>query len=651
MVQRMRDSEEALRWKRKFLDALEDHELREKSLSNRIRLLRRGLLGVSLAGDGHDSQLDQQLADLRKSLRNDDREVGLELLLEKIEKSILRLDNEKTQSNVALREAFTSSLAELEQLPLPGTVRRQLKKFSRSLSARLEDPQQQVGLIRQFIQILREAIQAMIQQEQARELAEQNDANQTSGGSFWQRLFAPADPAELADATEPEIAVPPPPEPARLAPLVAETDSPEEPVSIDRPEDIPPQTARPDADPPEEGVVLTDLAEFEEVDEEDIAQAQASVSLEGEVLRDRSGLAEPAFSYIAGHVEPLLLRILESIHISAESFALADAIRRNILKGLNWYDFVAVLEEILKILRSTADEQREGFQGFLAEVNESLAQVQAFVDNSKRKAEQASATDATMEAQVREQVDGISRAVQSEDADLDVLKHSVQTQIGAILNSLDGFRVQRQHQDKDLAGEMHQLVERIGALENESRELRMHLARQEQVASTDTLTELPNRDSYNKRIKVLLDAWREGPANERRGDDRALCLAVADVDHFKAINDTYGHLAGDKVLKIMAREMSARLRDKDFVARYGGEEFVIILPDTRPADAEHVLNKLREGIGSIPFHFKEVKVAITVSFGLVVATRDDTPDSVFERADQALYQAKDNGRNQVYRVR
>lgn len=646
MVQRMRDSEEGLRWKRKFLDALEDHELREKSLSNRIRLLRRGLLGVSLAGDGHDSQLDQQLAELRKSLRNDDREVGLELLLEKIEKSILRLDNEKTQSNVALHEAFSSSLAELEQLPLPGTVRRQLKKFSRSLSARLEDPQQQIGLIRQFIQILRDAIQAMIQQEQAREQAAQTAAAQVSGGTFWQRLFAPANSADLADAAEPALTADTEHQPARpLPPEVAAQIGGEEPRANRQ------ETARPDSGASEEGLVLTDLAEFEEVDEQDIAQAQASVTLEGEVLRDRSGLAEPAFSYIAGHVEPLLLRILESIHISAESFALADAIRRNILKGLNWYDFVAVLEEILNILRSAADEQREEFQDFLTEVNESLAQVQTFVDNSRRKAEQASATDATMDAQVREQVDGIARAVQDEDADLDVLKHSVQAQIGAILTSLDGFKAQRQYQEGGLVDEMHQLVERIGALENESRELRQHLAKQEQVAATDTLTELPNRDSYNKRLKVLLDAWREGPANERRDDDRALCLAVADVDHFKAINDTYGHLAGDKVLKIMAREMSARLRDKDFVARYGGEEFVIILPDTRPADAEHVLNKLREGIGAIPFHFKEEKVAITVSFGLVVATRDDTPDSVFERADQALYQAKDNGRNQVYRAR
>src|SRR5690606_5089330 len=129
MVQRVQDAEEAQRWKRKFLDALDEHEQREKLLSARIRLLRRGLLGVSLAGDGHDSLLDRQLAELRRCLRYDDRETGLETLLEQIEQSIVRLDNEKSTSGWALQQAFQSALSELNQLPLSGSTRRQIKKF------------------------------------------------------------------------------------------------------------------------------------------------------------------------------------------------------------------------------------------------------------------------------------------------------------------------------------------------------------------------------------------------------------------------------------------------------------------------------------------------------------------------------------------
>jgi diguanylate cyclase len=641
MAFRSSDAEEALRWKRKFLDALEEHELREKALSQRIRLLRRGLLGVSLAGDGHDSQLDKQLTELRKSLRNDDREVGLELLLEKIEQSILRLDHEKTHSHVALREAFSSSLAELTQLPLPRNTLRQIKAFSAGLTARLQDPQQHTGLIRQFIQILRDAIQVMVQQEKTRK---ENTAER--GGSFWQRLFSSTPAAEVARPEPDHKPEPPAPAVRNFAEDAApKQDSGNEPAA---------EKARPVVEEPEPGQdqlnLSAELAEFEEVDEA-IESASNSLALEGEVIRDRSGLAEPAFSYIAGHVEPLLLRILESIHISAESFELADTLRRSIIKGLNWYDFVAVLEEILHILRMAADEQREQFQDFLNGVAESLAQVQSFLEASRQYHERSDYSDGELDAQVRTQVASISRALSAEVTDLPTLKVSLQAQIGEILSSLDGFKAQRNQQTQELATELNEMAEKIAAMEDESRDLRQNLARQQEAASTDTLTELPNRSSYNQRLRDLLKNWQEGPALDRREDDRGLCLAVADVDHFKHINDTYGHLAGDKVLKIIAREMAARLRDKDFVARYGGEEFVILLPDTRPADAEHVLNKLREGISAIPFHFKETKVVITVSFGLVAACREDTAETLFERADNALYSAKQQGRNRVCRLR
>src|SRR5690554_7270121 len=110
MSQRKSEEDEAQRWKHKFLDALEDQEQQEKHLLARIRLLRRGLLGVSLAGDGHDPHLDRQLAELRSVLRRDEREVGLEHLLEQIERSLLRLDNDKKRSQTELRASLDKAL-------------------------------------------------------------------------------------------------------------------------------------------------------------------------------------------------------------------------------------------------------------------------------------------------------------------------------------------------------------------------------------------------------------------------------------------------------------------------------------------------------------------------------------------------------------
>lgn len=666
MVHRMQEGGEALRWKRKFLDALEDHEQREKSLNNRIRLLRRGLLGVSLAGDGNDPVLDRQLTQLRSTLRSDDRETGLEALLEHIERSIIRLDNEKNASTWALRQAFESSLKELEQVPLPGPSRRQLKKFSRSLSTRLEDPQQHPGLIGQFIELLSESVQVLKVQEQ-QHLAASQPAAAISGG-LWQRLFGASD---LAAGKESPAAAN---EDAITGDLMDRDDNiggSGDDVPEDRKVRLETETQEVDEDPRFDsqqnalnGAAAAHNISGRAIDLEDSALRQQQVKLEGdesedesegdiegELIRDGSGLAEPAFSFIAGHVEPLLLRILESIHITGESVKLADTIRRHILKGLNWYDFVAVLEEILQILRHAADDQRLEFQDFLAEVNESLAQVQAFVDTSRKHTDQSAAADAALDARVREQISDISNAVANADADLDTLKVSVQSQIGAIISSLDTFKSQRQQQDDGMSSEMRVLKERISALETESRELRLHLSQQQERAQTDTLTELPNREAYNQRLRSTLQAWRDGASQERRDDDRSLCLAVADVDNFKQINDTYGHLAGDKVLKIISKELVSRLRDSDFAARYGGEEFVIIMPQTRPADAEHTLNKVREAIANIPFHFKERQLKITVSFGVSEAIHSDGPESLFDRADSALYKAKAEGRNRVHRAR
>ncbi|MDP3516112.1 MAG: GGDEF domain-containing protein [Pseudohongiella sp.] len=690
MVQRMQD-EEAQRWKRKFLDALEEHENREKALSSRIKLLRRGLLGVSLAGDGHDPRLDKQLADLRSSLRHDDREAGLERLLEQIEQSVIRLDNEKDTSNWALKQAFESAISELSKLPLSGATRRQLKKFSSGLQTRLEDPQQHAGLIKQFIDLLRESVQVLLASQ------EQQGAG-AAGKGFWQRLFSTNPDQDISDPqvlskndiplqsnsaavnVSPEV-VPPPAntrEHASDRPAEDQADVRSSVVS-DKSADSSQAIAESGAKSPAPAINVVNASlsrdavksadsprpeddALEQDHEQDLdlqaerthevtAEQEEPEGIEGELIRDRSGLAEPAFSYIAGHVEPLLLRILESIHITGESVSLVESIRRSVIKGLNWYDFVAILEQILQVLRNAADEQRAEFQGFLSEVTESLAQVQAFVDSSKRYSDESTAADAEMDASVRAQIQGIKTAVERSDTDLETLKSSVQSQIGSIINSLDGFKSQRSQQDTVLSAEMRALTERIASLENESQELRLNLARQQESATKDTLTELPNREAYNQRVRQLLEKWQQGASHERRDEDRSLCLAVADVDFFKNINDSYGHLAGDKVLKIIARELASRLRDKDFIGRYGGEEFVVIMPDTRPADAEHVLNKLRLAIAAIPFHFKERQIQITVSFGVVEAVREDSTDSLFERADKALYKAKENGRNRVHRER
>ena len=118
-------------------------------------------------------------------------------------------------------------------------------------------------------------------------------------------------------------------------------------------------------------------------------------------------------------------------------------------------------------------------------------------------------------------------------------------------------------------------------------------------------------------------------------------------DRFKKVNDSYGHKAGDRVLQLVSRELRTRLRATDFIARYGGEEFVLLLPETTVEAARAVIDKLRNRVAGLPFHFGGEPVSVTFSAGATEFREGDSVESGFDRADRALYQAKDAGRNQT----
>lgn len=155
----------------------------------------------------------------------------------------------------------------------------------------------------------------------------------------------------------------------------------------------------------------------------------------------------------------------------------------------------------------------------------------------------------------------------------------------------------------------------------------------------DALTGLANR----RHFRAVLE--REIDRVARTGE--SALLLVLDIDHFKHVNDTYGHAAGDKVLRIVAQALAKQLRSSDFIARYGGEEFVMILPGTAIDNGTTLANRMRELVARIGFHFSGKPLVITISCGITQLRAGDDPGSVFERADRALYRAKEGGRNCV----
>ncbi len=180
----------------------------------------------------------------------------------------------------------------------------------------------------------------------------------------------------------------------------------------------------------------------------------------------------------------------------------------------------------------------------------------------------------------------------------------------------------------------------FAAIERDLTEHKMLESRLEMLASTDMLTGLPNRlATMNKAAKEFTRAKRY---------NRPLSMVMIDVDHFKLINDKHGHLVGDHVLKEVGKICSATLRDSDVLGRIGGEEFILLLPDTPKANAEQVAERMRSRLASATIKHGEIELTITASFGVTSFTPDDgTPEEMIERADTAMYAAKNGGRNQV----
>jgi diguanylate cyclase (GGDEF)-like protein len=150
---------------------------------------------------------------------------------------------------------------------------------------------------------------------------------------------------------------------------------------------------------------------------------------------------------------------------------------------------------------------------------------------------------------------------------------------------------------------------------------------------------------YNRRAG-LIRLNEEFARAKRNGSTFA--VAMVDADHFKKINDTYGHIAGDRILTHIASTLKSGLRECDVVARYGGEEFLVLLPDTSGKLASMPLDRLRDKLANNMFAFGDLQIPMSISIGIAtVSVNDEDPIQVINRADKALYAAKRTGRNKV----
>lgn len=347
---------------------------------------------------------------------------------------------------------------------------------------------------------------------------------------------------------------------------------------------------------------------------------------------------EPSYSSVATHIEHTLLGLLDDLTLPERHKPQALAVRQRLEHGLNWYELLPVLDDLAVLMLAITDSGQHEFEAYLQQLNERLESFQSHLQEASDGHADNSSADRDLNSQLREQVDGLQSSVQGA-ADLDSLKHILENRLEGLLGTMDEHQHQRDQREHEMASRLQGLAERVASMEQEALGYREHLEEQRQKALIDPLTGLPNRAAWSERLDQEMLAWQDNGGH--------LLMAMLDLDHFKRINDNYGHQAGDKVLKIVANELRKRLRSRDFIARFGGEEFVLLVPQTALAGGIALAETLRAAIEACPFHFKGERVTITLSIGIAAFRSGERSEAVLKRADQALYRAKHLGRNRV----
>ncbi|WP_226476930.1 GGDEF domain-containing protein [Pseudomonas sp. MWU16-30323] len=698
-------SDDAQRWKEKYLKSVEQQEKLERRWAARLDLLRRGLVRSTLAAEGTDRAVDQCMKEMRDVVRTDDMDAALAALLPRLEKAVLDSEQRRETRVDQIGSALTALVTQLQKLPLPREVSRPLKAFAKQLDSR-------VGQAREIPLLLSEL--SGLQGQALSNLEPEGETGRSSPGLL-QRLFGAKEAAtetpevELPTASRPAAPAPAAPKPKPVDELEAPTQSaelaqalrafapqPKAPAPVESsPEPVPQvkaaeavseaatvvpavvaaapvieapaaiiETSEPEQSIETEVELESALAAMVEAPEVQVREPErteiGSLSLPP-VLADESqespelaelnpdelqadqtyalpDTPEPSYSSVAKHIEDTLLGLLEDLSLPERYRPQAEAMRERLTHGLNWYELLPILDDLAVLMLAITDSGQHEFEAYLKQLNERLEAFQGHLQVATDGHADSRSAARELDTQIREQVDGLQTSVQ-DAADLDSLKHVLESHLEGLLGTMDQQQHQRDQREEEVAARLKSLAERVANMEQEAQGYREHLEVQRQKALVDPLTGLPNRAAWTERLEQEVNAWHQ------RGNN--LSLAMLDLDHFKRINDGYGHLAGDKVLKIIATVLRKHLRPNDFIARFGGEEFVLLVPNSSLSDALAVGETLRAAIEACPFHFKGEPVTITVSMGMAQFQPGERSDLALKRADEALYRAKAAGRNQV----
>jgi len=346
----------------------------------------------------------------------------------------------------------------------------------------------------------------------------------------------------------------------------------------------------------------------------------------------------------APHVDRLLDRLNDELKASRGAVVL-DALLAELSEAVATLDTAAIDEAPVEVAveavpsGDTVDALRADIarlQDLLAAVSTRLGDMTRYLAAELERTDTSDEENRTLDATVREEMRVLGEKTLAA-TDLS----NLQAEVNARLSFIDRhFREYREREDARLASyrdNADRMRDRVSELETQATSLQDSLRREHALALTDPLTGLPNRLAYERRMAEVEQAVRHAGSTA--------CVAAFDIDHFKVINDTFGHAAGDAVLRIVGKVLATELAGRAFVARYGGEEFVVVFEGHTPETALAISQALCTTVAGLAFHASSKPVTVTMSGGIACFQPTDRAATVFDRADRALYAAKRAGRN------
>lgn len=334
-----------------------------------------------------------------------------------------------------------------------------------------------------------------------------------------------------------------------------------------------------------------------------------------------------------------LLSLLTQLDASETDKAALGQMQKEISQADSARQWQIIIEKLIDQVRvelTSIHDKKKKLLLFIKQLAEQLSGMEKLALSATENMQRAKQRAAGFNNSLSDELIGLSQEVIESD-DISKLKHRLSRRLTSALDNMQSYFARESEYFEEAEKTSRSLCGNLQAARQEADELRRELQQSQQAQFLDALTGVPNRHAYQQRFSRELERHAKS--------HQPLIYALWDIDLFKVINDTYGHNAGDVVLKMVAQLLCKSVREADFMARIGGEEFVVLLPNTPVQEALVLADAIREDIAKSGFNYKGQAVSITASCGLACIRPGDDAEALYERADAALYRAKNEGRN------